>query len=368
MEIRFIDLKQQYSQLKDEINVGIQKVLDHGQYILGPEVTEAEEKLAKFVGSKHALTCGNGTDALVLALMAFDLQPGDEVIIPGFSFFATAEVVSFLKAKPVFVDVEKDTALIDVAKIEAAITPKTKGIMPVSLYGQISDMKAINEIAEKHGLFVIEDAAQSFGAELDSTKSCNLSHIACTSFFPAKPLGVYGDGGACFTSNPDLHEKMRRLRMHGEASRYSHHHIGMNARFDTIQAAVLLPKLAVYPQEIESRQKIATRYDKLFMELNDFVTPTAIKPGRKSVYAQYTLLVKDREKLQEFLKEKNIPTAVHYPKPMYKQPVYEKDYASLSLENCEYLAANVMSLPMHPYLDEETQNYIVQGIREFYLG
>lgn len=367
MDIRFIDLKKQYSLLKEDIDAGIHKVLDHGQYILGPEVKEAEEKLAEFVGCKNALTCGNGTDALMLALMAIDIAPGDEVIVPGFSFFATAEVVSFFHAKPIFVDVEKDTALIDVTKIEEAITDKTKAIIPVGLYGQIANMEEIMTIAEKHRLTVIEDAAQSFGATYKSKKSCNLSHIGCTSFFPAKPLGVYGDGGAVFTNDDDLHEKMRRLRMHGEASRYNHQHIGMNARFDSIQAAVLLPKLKAYPQEIKDRQTIAGRYDKLFSELGDFVTPINVQADRDSVFAQYTLIVKDREALQAHLQTKNVPSAVHYSKPMYKQAVYQKDYADLSLENCEYLAENVMSLPMHPYLEEETQNYIFEAVKSFYV-
>ena len=366
MDIRFIDLKTQYANLKPQIDAGIQAVLDHGQYILGPEVKEAESKLAEFVGCKHALTCGNGTDALMLALMAIDTKAGDEVIVPGFSFFATAEVVSFFGATPVFVDVEEDSALIDVSKIEAAITDKTKAIIPVGLYGQLADMPAIMEIANKHKLTVIEDAAQSFGATIGDTKSCNFSHIACTSFFPAKPLGVYGDGGACFTNDADLFEKMRRLRMHGEASRYNHEHIGMNARFDTIQAAVLLPKLAVYPEEIVKRGEAAARYDKMFSELSEFVTPTKILENRKSVYAQYTIKVQNRAELQAFLQEKKIPTAVHYPKPMYKQPVYEAEFGNLSLEVSEKLASCVMSLPMHPYLEEDVQKHVFEAIKEFY--
>lgn len=367
MEIRFIDLKKQYALLKEDIDKGIHAVLDHGQYILGPEVKEAEAKLAEFTGSKNALTCGNGTDALMLALMAIDIKPGDEVIVPGFSFFATAEVVSFFNAKPVFVDVERDTALIDVTKIEAAITNKTIAIIPVGLYGQMSDMDLIMEIAGKHDLTVIEDAAQSFGATYNKKRSCNTSHIGCTSFFPAKPLGVYGDGGAVFTSDDDLHEKMRRLRMHGEASRYNHKHIGMNARFDSIQAAVLLPKLRVYPEEVSQRQKIAEKYDALFSELTNFVAPIKVKNDRDSVFAQYTLIVKDRSALQEYLKTKDVPSAVHYNKPMYRQEVYSEEYKDLSLENCEYLADNVMSLPMHPYLDEETQNYIFEAVKSFYV-
>ncbi len=367
MQINFIDLKKQYSQLKEQIDAGIFKVLEHGQYILGPEVVEAEQKLAEFTGTKNALTCGNGTDALMLALMALDIGPGDEVIVPGFSFFATAEVVSFFGATPIFVDVELETALIDVTKIEAAITDKTKAIIPVGLYGQMADMNEIVAIAEKHKLGVIEDAAQSFGASYNGKRSCGVALIGCTSFFPAKPLGVYGDGGAVFTNDADLHEKMRRLRMHGEASRYNHEHIGMNARFDSIQAAVLLPKLAAYPQEIEARKRIGARYDELFSELSDFVTPTKVKADRDSVFAQYTLQVKDREALQAHLKDKNVPTAVHYPKPMYRQPVYEKMFGNISLENSEKLAGMVMSLPMHPYLDEETQDYIFNAVKSFYV-
>src|SRR5574344_2370513 len=261
--IEFIDLKAQQSRIKAEIDAGIQRVLVHGQYILGPEVTELEEKLAAYVGAKYCITCANGTDALQIAQMAFGIGPGDEVITPGFTYIATAETVAILGAKPIYVDVNPKTYNLDVEKLEAAITPRTKAIIPVSLYGQCADFDAINAIAAKHGIPVIEDAAQSFGATYKGRKSCNLTTIACTSFFPSKPLGCYGDGGAIFTNDDELATVMRQIARHGQDRRYHHIRVGINSRLDTLQAAILLPKLAVLDEEIAQRQQAAQRYTQL---------------------------------------------------------------------------------------------------------
>ena len=354
--IEFCDLKAQQARIKDKIDAGIQRVLAHGQYILGPEVAELEEKLAAFVGAKHCITCANGTDALQIAQMAVGVAHGDEVITPGFTYIATAETVAVLGAKPVYVDIDPRTYNLDPALLEAAITPKTKAIIPVSLYGQCADFDAINAIAAKHGIPVIEDAAQSFGARYKARMSCNLSTIACTSFFPSKPLGCYGDGGALFTNDDELAKVIRQIARHGQDRRYHHIRVGINSRLDTLQAAILLPKLEILPEEIKLRQRVAANYDWLFKEAGIDTTPF-IEAHNTSVYAQYTLRVNNRDAVQQQLKAAGVPTAVHYPIPLNQQPAVADPQACLP--HGDEAAAQVVSLPMHPYLDELVQRTIV---------
>lgn len=348
--IEFIDLKIQQDRIKEEIEAGIQRVLAHGQYILGPEVAELEEKLASFVGAKYCITCANGTDALQIAQMALGIGPGDEVITPGFTYIATAETVALLGAKPVYVDIDQRTYNLDPKLLEAAITPRTKAIIPVSLYGQCADFDAINKIAAKYGIPVIEDAAQSFGATYKGKRSCNLSLIACTSFFPSKPLGCYGDGGAIFTNDDELALVIRQIARHGQDRRYHHIRIGVNSRLDTIQAAILLPKLTIFENEIELRKQVATKYNELLNHANINTTPF-IEPHNTSVYAQYTIQIPHRESTQKKLKEAGIPTAVHYPIPLNKQPAVADADAILPIG--DKIAELVMSLPMHPYLNND---------------
>lgn len=353
--MQFIDLKSQYQALRDPINARIQAVLDHGQYILGPEVAELEEKLARYTGAKHCVTVASGTEALLISLMALGIVPGDEVITTPFSFIATAEVIVLLGAKPVFVDIEPDTCNINAALIEAKITSKTKAIMPVSLYGQPADMDEINAIAEKHGLAVIEDAAQSFGATYKGKKSCNLSTIGCTSFFPSKPLGCYGDGGAIFTSDDALAQAMREIRVHGQSKRYVHTRVGVGGRMDTLQCAILLAKLERFDWEIEQRLRIGASYNELLAGQVKTITQ---RDDRTSVFAQYTVIIEGREQLQANLQAAGIPTAVHYPVPMNLQPAY----ASLCCPECcpvsVQMADQVMSLPMGPDLDEASLRHV----------
>ena len=357
--IDFIDLKAQQHQIKDKIDAGIQNVLKHGQYILGPEVTELEEKLAAYVGAKHCITCANGTDALQIAQMAFCIGPGDEVITPGFTYIATAETVALLGAKPVYVDVNPKTYNLDVEQLEAAITPRTKAIIPVSLYGQCADFDAINAIAAKYGIPVIEDAAQSFGATYKGRKSCNLSTVACTSFFPSKPLGCYGDGGAIFTSNDELAKVIRQIARHGQDRRYHHIRVGVNSRLDTIQAAILLPKLEILDDEMQARQRVAETYTKLFNETGISTTPF-IEAHNQSAWAQYTIQVDNRAEVQAKLQAEGIPTAVHYPIPLNKQPAVADESVHLPIGDA--VAERVMSLPMHPYLTIEAQEKIVAAL------
>lgn len=358
--IDFIDLKTQQVRIKSQLNAAIQRVLDHGQYILGPEVAELEGKLAAYTGAKHCITVANGTDALQIAQMSLGIGPGDEVITPGFTYIATAETVALLGAKPVYVDIDPRTYNLDPNLLEAAITPRTKAIIPVSLYGQCADFDAINAIAAKHGIPVIEDAAQSFGASYKGRKSCNLSTIACASFFPSKPLGCYGDGGALFTSDNELAEVMRQIARHGQDRRYHHIRVGVNSRLDTLQAAILLPKLAIFEEEITLRQLVAANYDRLLVKAGIATTPY-IEPHNTSVYAQYTIRVKSREALQEELKAVGIPTAVHYPIPLNKQPAVADEQASLLVG--DDVAQQVLSLPMHPYLMEADQDRIAHQLR-----
>ena len=367
MNIPFIDLKRQYSEVKDQVLSRIHTVLEHGQYIMGPEVKECETALSKFTGSKYSLTCSNGTDALILSLMALDIGPGDEVIVPGFSFIATAESVLLVGATPVFVDIDSQTFNIDVELIEDKITEKTKAIMPVSLFGQVPDCSAINKIAEKHQLHVIEDAAQSFGATQNQKRSCNLTEISCTSFFPAKPLGCYGDGGAVFTNDDSLYEKLLSLRIHGqdETHRYLHPNIGINGRMDTLQCAILIEKLGLFSGELEKRQVVANRYENLLSDVEELETPQ-VAGDNTSAWAQYTLRTRQRDELRQHLQQKGIPAVVYYPKPMYAHPPYEKYANEQKFPECERACREVLSLPMHPYLEEGVQETICREIRDFY--
>ncbi|QCI11297.1 DegT/DnrJ/EryC1/StrS family aminotransferase [Pseudomonas putida] len=358
--IEFIDLKSQQARIKDKIDAGIQRVLSHGQYILGPEVAELEQSLAGFVGAKYCITCANGTDALQIALMALNIGPADEVITPGFTYIATAETVVLLGAKPVYVDVDPRTYNLDPALLEAAITPRTKAVIPVSLYGQCADFDAINAIATKHGIPVIEDAAQSFGASYKGKRSCNLSTISCTSFFPSKPLGCYGDGGAIFTNDEQLATVLRQTARHGQDRRYHHIRVGVNSRLDTLQAAILLPKLEIFEEEISLRQQVAENYDRLLAEAGIEKIPY-IEPHNVSVYAQYTVRVENRDAVQARLKEAGVPTAVHYPIPLNKQPAVADATAHLPVG--DEVAGQVMSLPMHPYLTLLDQQLIVAALK-----
>ena len=363
MAIPFVDLKSQYAELKDSVNARIQRVLDHGQFILGPEVRELEDQLAKYTGARHCITVASGTEALLIALMAIDLKPGDEVITTPFTFVATAEVIVLLGGVPVFVDVEPDTFNIDPKRIEAAITGKTKAIMPVALYGQPANMDEINAISARHGnIPVIEDAAQSFGATYKGRKSCNLSTIGCTSFFPSKPLGCYGDGGAIFTNDDALAQAMREIRVHGQSARYYHTRIGVGGRMDTIQCAVLLSKLERFDWEIERRIAIGKRYVELLQGIPSIAAPV-VRPDRTSVWAQFTIQVDARDAIAKRLNEAGIPTAVHYPVPLNRQPAY-KDACRVvgSLDCSDAVASRVLSLPMHPYFDAATQTHIIDAL------
>jgi len=356
--IEFIDLKAQQALIKDKIDANIQRVLAHGQYILGPEVAELEEKLAVFVGAKYCISVANGTDALQIAQMALGIGPGDEVITPGFTYIATAETVALLGAKPVYVDVDPRTYNLDPHLLEAAITPRTKAIIPVSLYGQCADFDAINAIAARHGIPVIEDAAQSFGATYKGKRSCNLTTIACTSFFPSKPLGCYGDGGAIFTNDDELAKVMRQIARHGQDRRYHHIRVGVNSRLDTLQAAILLPKLEIFPRELEQRERVSQDYSRLLDEAG--IAAPFVEVHNLSAWAQYTVQVSDRDRMQDLLKVAGIPTAVHYPIPLNRQPAVKDDTTRLPVGDA--IAERVMSLPMHPYLDEAAQVLIVSSL------
>jgi len=358
--MQFIDLKKQYQSLRDPIDTRIQAVLDHGQYIMGPEVAELESALVVHTGARHCITVASGTEALLMSLMALGIGPGDEVITTSFTFIATAEVIVLAGATPVFVDVRADTCNIDVDQIEARITPRTKAIMPVSLYGQCGDMDAVNEIANRHGLVVIEDAAQSFGATYKGRKSGNLSTLGCTSFFPSKPLGCYGDGGAVFTNDDALAQALREIRVHGQSARYYHSRIGVGGRMDTLQCAVVLAKLERFDWELAQRARIGQRYLDLLAGLP--VKTVTVRPDCTSVWAQFTVLVPQRERVIAHLKDAGIPTAVHYPRPIHLQPAYTQYAKEGDLPVSEKLAHRVLSLPMYPDLDEDTQDTIVQAL------
>jgi UDP-2-acetamido-2-deoxy-ribo-hexuluronate aminotransferase len=378
--MQFIDLKTQQAAIRPELDRRIAAVLDHGQYILGPEVPELEELLADYVGTKHCLTMASGTDALLVALMALGIGPGDEVITTAFTFVASAEVIVLAGATPVFADAEAHTANIDPRSIEAKITPRTKAIMPVSLYGQVANMDEINAVAARHNLPVIEDAAQSFGADYKGRKSCAVSTIGCTSFFPSKPLGCYGDGGAFFTDDDDIARAAAEIRVHGQSQRYVHTRIGIGGRMDTIQCAVLLAKWPRFEWEIEERMRVGRRYSDEILRrvpgavqlgrgselaaLNAPVAILAVEPDSPSVYAQYTLVLKDRAAVQEHFKAAGIPTAVHYPVPLGRQPAYRQWAPVDDTPVADALAAGVMSLPMGPDLSEADQDRVIDCLAE----
>jgi UDP-2-acetamido-2-deoxy-ribo-hexuluronate aminotransferase len=360
--VKFIDLNKQYQRIEGPIKARIEKVLEHGQYIMGPEISELESALCDYVGVSNAVCVSSGTDALLLALMALEIGPGDEVITTPFSFFASVEVICLLGATPVFVDIEPDTFNLDPSKLKAAISDKTKAIMPVSLYGQCAEMDEINAIAVRHQLPVIEDAAQSFGASYKGKKSGALSTIACTSFFPSKPLGAYGDAGACFTNDETIANRLRELLNHGQSERYLHTRIGLNGRMDSIQAAILIEKLGLLDDELEKRTEVATFYQGL---LNGVATAQTIREDRTSAYAQFTIMVPNRPEVQRLLSKRGIPTAVHYPVALHQQPALA--YLNIDPEAFPVVnkaASQVISLPMHPYLEKTEQEKVVCALQD----
>lgn len=357
--IDFIDLKSQQNRIRAAIDAGIARVLDHGQYILGPEVAELETRLADYTGAAHCISVANGTDALQIALMSLGVGVGDEVISPGFSHISTAEAIAVLGARPVYVDIDQATYNLDPKLLDASITPRTKAIIVVSLYGQCPDFDAINAIASKYGIPVIEDAAQSFGATYKGRKSCNQSTIACTSFFPSKPLGCYGDGGAIFTSDEALARSLKLIARHGQDRRYHHVCVGVNSRLDTLQAAVLLAKLEIFDEEMQLRQQVAKVYDRLLADVDQIELPV-IESHNVSAWAQYTVRVADREALRSRLHEAGVPTAVHYPLPLYRQPALADEGTRLPV--CDLAADQVMSLPMSPHLDEQRQEHVAASL------
>ncbi len=358
--IPIIDLAHQQSRIKEQVEQGIARVLKHGKYILGPEVDELENKLTEFTGAAHCITCANGTDALQIALMALGISAGDEVITPSFSYIATAEAVAMLGAVPVYVDIDPSTFLLDLTLLEAKITPRTKVIIPVSLYGQAADFKIINAIAARYNISVIEDAAQSFGGTYKGNRSCNLSKISCTSFFPSKPLGCYGDGGAIFTNDADLAIVLRQIARHGQDRRYHHIRVGVNSRLDTIQAAVLLAKLTIFEDELVEREKVALRYTAAFSGSNLVIPPT-IAAGCKSAWAQYTVRVCNRDRVQTVLKEAGIATAVHYPLPLSSQPAIAQ---LAEVPHSDQAASNVLSIPISGSLTLEDQDFVIKKLLE----
>jgi UDP-2-acetamido-2-deoxy-ribo-hexuluronate aminotransferase len=357
--MKFFDLISQRLSMQQEIDHAIEKVLSHGQFILGPEVFELEDLLSDYTGAKYCITCANGTDALQIALMAVGVGPGDEVITPAFSYIATAEATAVLGAKPVFVDVDKITFNMDPSQIEEKITENTKAIIPVSLYGQVAEFGEINRIAKKHNIFVIEDAAQSFGGEYNGIKSCNLSDLACTSFFPTKPLGCYGDGGAVFTSDEHLAKQIRLIARHGQSRKYFHERIGINSRLDTIQASILKAKLSYLDHEIQQRDRISDFYTNNLRKYPSISVPK-IRPGVKSAWAQYTIRIDNRDEIKETLSSQKIPTVVHYPLPLHKQPALLDP--SCNMINSEELSQEVLSLPFHLYLSEDEKNTLIDAI------
>jgi UDP-2-acetamido-2-deoxy-ribo-hexuluronate aminotransferase len=359
--MEFVDLKSQYSALRTIIDARIHRVLEHGQYIMGPEVAELERALAEWTGARHCITVSSGTEALLIALMALDLQPGDEVLTTPFTFAASAETIVLAGARPVFVDIELDTCNIDVSHLEAAITPRTRAIMPVSLYGQVADMDAINAIASRHGLAVIEDAAQSFGALYQGRPSCHLSTFGCTSFFPSKPLGCYGDGGALFTDDDALAQAAREIRVHGQSGRYHHSRIGVGGRMDTLQCAVVLAKLERFEWELARRQALGERYRQALADV-DGLRLLAVRPDRNCVWAQFTVFVDDRPAVQEHLKARGIPTAVHYPRPLHHQPAYALYCKPDGCPASAQASAQVLSLPMSADLTHDQQDRVIEAV------
>jgi len=359
--MEFIDLKEQFRRYRAEIEVRMAAVLEHGHFIMGPEIAELENQLAEYAGVKHAITVASGTDSLEIALRALGIGPGDEVITVPFTWISSAEAIRLVGAMPVFVDISPEDFNIDVGRLAAAITPRTRAIMPVSLFGQMPDFAAINRIAAERGLTVLEDGAQSFGATQQGRKSCAVSAVASTSFFPAKPLGCYGDGGALFTDDGELAEKMKAIRTHGGVKRHHHTLVGMNGRFDTLQAAVLLAKMPHFPEEVEARGRIGARYSELLEEVCDV---PLVRQGNTHVYAQYTIRVPDRDLLGSKLKTAGIPTAVYYPKCLHEQPVFaDLGYRWGDFPESERASREVISLPMHPFLSESDQNAVVNAVK-----
>lgn len=359
--MEFIDLKTQYLRYQIEIDARMRTVLQHGHFIMGPEIAELEAELAAYVRAKHAITVASGTDSLEIILRALGVGPGAEVITVPFTWISTAEVILLVGATPVFVDIAAADFNVDVDQIEAAITPRTKAIMPVSLFGQMPDYDRINALAARHGLTVIEDAAQSFGATRNGRRSCGVTALASTSFFPAKPLGCYGDGGAIFTSDDELATKMRAIRSHGGLQRHQHPWLGMNGRFDTLQAAILLAKLPHFEWEVARRNEIGARYTRL---LRGIVGVPETMPGNTHVYAQYTIRVREREALGAQLKAAGIPTAVYYPKCLHEQPVFAAGgHTPGAFPVAEQAAREVISLPMHPFLSESEQDRVVEAVK-----
>jgi UDP-2-acetamido-2-deoxy-ribo-hexuluronate aminotransferase len=360
--IPFVDLKAQYAELKGDVDAAIAAVLDHGRFIMGPEVARMEAALADRVGVRHCVAVASGTDALLISLMALGIGPGDEVIVPAFTFAATAEVVILVGATPVLADIQPDTCNIDPASLEPLVGNRTRAIIPVSLFGQPADMDEIGALAARHGLAVIEDGAQSFGATYRDGRSCGLSTIGCTSFFPSKPLGCYGDGGALFTDDDELAEACREIRVHGQSERYHHGRIGIAGRMDTLQCAVVLAKLERFDWEIGRRIEIGERYNRLLDERG--IGRIVQRLDRTSVFAQYTILVDDRDELRDRLLAEGVPTAVHYPVPLNAQPAYRDRCVAGALPHSHQAAGRVLSLPMHPYLDEPIQDRIVAALEK----
>lgn len=381
MAIQFINLKVQQQRIYDKVLNNIKDVLQHGQYIMGPEIKELENRLGRYAGARHAVACSSGTDALLMALMVYDVGPGDAIFTTPFTFVATAEVISLLGATPVFVDIDPKTYNIDPACLENAISAfenkdpklyplpkgyedlKPKGIISVDLFGQCADYDRINEIVAGKGLFVLEDAAQSFGAQYQEKKACCLADIAATSFFPAKPLGCYGDGGMIFTNDDALNEKLNSVRVHGKGSdKYDNIRIGINGRCDTIQAAILLAKFDIFPEEIELRQHVAMRYTELLSKSEQITCPY-IAEGCISAWAQYSILCDKRSEIQKALKDAGIPTAIYYPTPLHLQTAYNYlGYGIGDFVVSEEISEKIFSLPMHPYLSEEDQKRIADVI------
>ncbi len=365
----FIDLKTQYRRIKPSVDARIARVLEHGAYVMGPEVAELEQALAAYVGTRHCVSVASGTDALLIALMALEIGPGDEVITVPFTFFATAEMIALAGARPVFVDIDPRTYNMDPTLLEAAITSRTRAIMPVSLYGQCADFDAIAAIAARHQLPVIEDAAQSFGATYKGRQSNALSLVGATSFFPSKPLGAYGDGGALFTDDEALAKLFREIRLHGQDRRYHHPRLGLTGRLDSIQAAVLLAKLEIFPDEVAARVRLGARYTTLIEEAFAGATvkvrAPCVEPHNTCVYAQYTVEVAQREIVETRMKALGVPTAVHYPLPLHLQPVFANlGQGEGSFPHSEAAARRVISLPMHPYLTDEQQRTVVAALQD----
>ena len=361
MNIDFANLQLQYQKYKADIDLNIHKILNKSNYILGEEVNILEQQLEKFSGTKHAISCSSGTDALMLAIMAIDIQPGDEIITTPFTWISTAEIIALLKAKPVFVDIEPDTFNIDANLIEGVITKKTRAIMPVSLFGQPADLNTIKSIADKHNLKVIIDGAQSFGSTYKNITDSNLGDISITSFFPSKPLGCYGDGGAVFTNNDEYAKKIKMLRVHGQTKRNHHKYIGIGGRLDTIQAAILLAKLPYFSNELLDRQKIADLYAEA---LSTKIKTPNIKSERSSAWAQYTVKLDNRDTVQNELKKKGIPTSIFYPVPLHLQDCFKYlNYKQGDLLVSEKISKEVLSLPMNPFLTDDQIDYITQNIK-----